>query len=115
LWTSVLAGYALVTLGALAPGGAHVNYNQQCDAGYSADVDDCRFQFNTPADADALTDCIQRARDDYRSCLDDCASAAISLPHRCGLAVRVKAGSIAAVAASLSPDHRQPRAGCTLP
>jgi hypothetical protein len=52
--------------------------NQQCDAGYSADVDDCRIQFNTPADADALTDCIQRARDDYRNCLDDCASAAIS-------------------------------------
>ena len=80
MWTSVLAGYALVTLGALAPGGTHVKCNQQCDAGYSADVDECRFQFNTPADADALTDCIQRARDDYRSCLDDCASAAISLP-----------------------------------
>ena len=80
MWTSVLTGYALVTLGALAPASTHVKCNQQCDAGYSADVDDCRFQFNTPADADALTDCIQRARDDYRSCLDDCASAAISLP-----------------------------------
>jgi hypothetical protein len=51
LWTSVLAGYALVTLGALAPGSTHVKCNQQCNAGYSADVDDCRFQFNTPADA----------------------------------------------------------------
>ena len=60
--------------------GTHLKCNQQCAAGYSADVDDCRFQFNTPADADDLTDCIQQARDDYRSCLDDCASAAISLP-----------------------------------
>jgi hypothetical protein len=82
LWSSVLAGCTLVTLGTLAPGGPHVKCNQQCDAAYSADVDDCRFQFNTPADADALTDCIQRARDDYRNCLDDCASAAISLPGR---------------------------------
>ena len=80
MWSAVLAGYALVMLGALAPGGTLVKCNQQCDAGYSADVDDCRFQFNTPADADDLTDCIQQARDDYRSCLDDCASAAISLP-----------------------------------
>jgi hypothetical protein len=64
LWSAVLAGYALVILGALVPGGTQVKCNQQCDAGYSADVDDCRFQFNTPADADALTDCIQQARDD---------------------------------------------------
>ena len=82
LWSSVLAGCTLVTLGTLAPGGPHVKCNQQCEAAYSADVDDCRFQFNTPADADALTDCIQRARDDYRNCLDDCASAAVSLPGR---------------------------------
>jgi hypothetical protein len=27
-----------------------------------------------------LTNCIQEAKDDYRSCLDDCARAAISLP-----------------------------------
>jgi hypothetical protein len=82
LWTLALAGYALVTLGMLAPGGPHANCNQQCDAGYFSDVDDCRYQYSTPADADALADCIREARDDYRSCLDGCASAAISLPRR---------------------------------
>jgi hypothetical protein len=82
LWTSVLAGYALVTLGALAPGGTHVKCNQQCDAGHSADVDDCRYQYGTPADTDALAHCIKEAREDYRNCLDDCAGAEISLPRR---------------------------------
>jgi hypothetical protein len=67
-------------LGALVPGGTHVKCNQQCHAGYSADEDDCRYQYGTPADTDALANCIREARDDYRNCLDDCAGAAISLP-----------------------------------
>jgi hypothetical protein len=54
---------------------------QQCDAGYSADVDDCRYQYGTPADTDALAHCIREAREDYRNCLDDCAGAKISLPR----------------------------------
>jgi hypothetical protein len=54
LWSAVLAGYALVMLGALVPGGTQVKCNQQCAAGYSADEDDCRYQYGTPADTDAL-------------------------------------------------------------
>jgi hypothetical protein len=82
LSSAVLAGYALVMLGALVPGGTQVKCNQQCDAGYSADEDDCRYQYGTPADTDALAHCIREAREDYRNCLDDCASATISLPGR---------------------------------
>jgi hypothetical protein len=48
LWTLALAGYTLVTLATLAPGGARVKCNQQCDAAYSADVDDCWYQYSTP-------------------------------------------------------------------
>jgi hypothetical protein len=47
LWTLALAGYTLVALATLAPGGARVKCNQQCDAAYSADVDDCWYQYST--------------------------------------------------------------------
>jgi hypothetical protein len=39
-----------------------------------------------PADADDLANCVLEAREDYRSCLDDCANAAISLPRQWGSA-----------------------------
>ena len=69
-------------LGALVPGGTQAKCNQQCDAGYSADEDDCRYQYGTPADTDALAHCIREALEDYRNCLDDCADAEFSLPRR---------------------------------
>ena len=51
------------------------------------DIDDCRFQYgNDPADADALADCIQEAKDDHQNCLGDCANRAISPPSRWRLA-----------------------------
>jgi hypothetical protein len=79
---SVLVGYILVVLGSLVPGTAHATCGAECDSQYSSAIDDCRSQYgDDPADADDLTNCIQEARDDYRSCLDDCGSAAISLPH----------------------------------
>jgi len=60
---------------------------EECDGQYSSAIDDCRYHYgDDPADADDLTNCIQEAREDYRSCLDDCASAAISLPRRWRLA-----------------------------
>ena len=74
----ILAGYFLATLGTL-PGAANATCGEECDSQYSSDIDDCRFQFgDDPADADDLAACIQEARDDYRSCLDDCANAGIS-------------------------------------
>jgi hypothetical protein len=82
LWSSVLLGYTLVTLGTLAPGAAHAKCGEHCDASYSPDIDDCRFQYYGPAaDADDLADCIQEARNDYRSRLKDCTSAEISRPR----------------------------------
>jgi hypothetical protein len=83
-----------VTLGTLSPGAAYATCGAQCDGRYLSDTEDCRFQFgDDPANADDLADCIQEARDDYRSCLDDCGNAAISrkwrfssagLPRPCG-------------------------------
>jgi hypothetical protein len=48
---------------------------EQCDAKYASNIDECHMQFGgDPADAEELTDCIQEARDAYRSCLDDCSA-----------------------------------------
>jgi hypothetical protein len=106
----------MIALGALVPRVADATCGEECDGQYSSAIDDCRSQYrDDPADSDDLAACISDAKDDYQSCVDDCASAAISLPHWCSLAIRVKAGSIAAVTAPPSRDHRQPRAGCTLP
>jgi hypothetical protein len=85
--SSVVAGYLLVTLGALAPGAADATCGEECDSAYSSDIDDCRVKYgDDPADAEDLARCIREARDDYRSCVEDCASAAISLPRRWRLA-----------------------------
>ena len=79
--SSVLTGYIVVALWTLLSATAHATCGEECDTAYSSDIDDCRSQFgDDPADADELAACIREARDDYRSCLDDCASAAISLP-----------------------------------
>jgi hypothetical protein len=81
LWSWVLVGCIVLTLGTLMPDAGRATCGRKCDVSYSSDIDGCRLQFgDDPADADALTDCIQEATDDYRSCLDDCAGARISLP-----------------------------------
>jgi hypothetical protein len=79
---SVLVAYIPVTLWILSPGTAYATCGEECDAKYSSDIDDCRSQFgDDPADADNLLACIHEAREDYRSCLDDCANAAVSHPR----------------------------------
>jgi hypothetical protein len=86
---SVLVGYILVVLGSLVPGTAHATCGEECDAQYSSEIDDCRLKYgDDPADADDLARCIRDTRDDYRSCLDDCANAAISLPRWRSLVAR---------------------------
>jgi hypothetical protein len=83
------AAFILATLAMAPPNAAIAGCGQECDARYSSDVDDCRSQYgDDPADADDLAACIQEARDDYRSCLDDCPALAIALPRRGELVVR---------------------------
>jgi hypothetical protein len=83
----VLVGCILLTLGMLMPDAGRATCGQKCDLSYSADIDDCRFQYgNDPADADALADCIQEAKDDHQNCFGDCANRAISPPSRWRLA-----------------------------
>ena len=82
LGSSVLVGCVLLVLAALVPSKGRATCGEECDGQYSSAIDDCRLQYgDDPADADDLTNCIQEARDDYRSCLDDCAAAMISRPH----------------------------------
>jgi hypothetical protein len=85
--SSNLAGYILVALALMSPRAANATCGEECDGQYASEIDDCHSQYgDDPRDADDLTNCIQEARDDYRSCLNDCAGAAISIPRRWGLA-----------------------------
>jgi hypothetical protein len=82
LRSSVLIGCTLLMLGALAPSKSRATCGEECDGQYSSAIDDCRSQYgDDPADFDDLTNCIQETKEDYRSCLSDCASAMISLPR----------------------------------
>ena len=78
---SVHAGYIFVVLALMLPGAANATCGEECDGQYASEIDDCHSQYgDDPRDAEDLTNCIQEARDTYRSCLDDCA-AAISVPR----------------------------------
>jgi hypothetical protein len=44
-----------------------------CKDNYSA-VADCKRQYDDPDDADDLEQCIQSAKDEYESCIEDCKS-----------------------------------------
>jgi hypothetical protein len=56
------------------PSTANATCGEECDQQYSSDVDDCHSNFgDDPSDAEDLANCIQGARDDDGSCVDDCA------------------------------------------
>lgn len=72
----VLAACILAAFWTLSPRTVRAACGGDCDDAYSSDIDACHSQYgDDPADADDLADCIQNARDDYRSCLDDCTDA----------------------------------------
>ena len=79
---TIVSTCVLVMLAIVSPGAANATCGEECDGQYASEIDDCHSQYgDDPRDADDLTNCIQEARDNYRSCLDDCALAAISVPQ----------------------------------
>jgi hypothetical protein len=59
----------------IPPNAANATCGEECDQQYSSDVDDCHSNFgDDPADARDLAICIREARDDYRSCVGNCAA-----------------------------------------
>jgi len=59
----------------IPPNAANATCGEECDQQYSSDVDDCHSNFgDDPADAEDLASCIQNARDDYGSCVNNCAA-----------------------------------------
>jgi hypothetical protein len=68
-------GCVLLAWAIIPPNAANATCGEECDQQYSSDVDDCHSNYgDDPADAEDLASCIQDARDNYGSCLDDCAS-----------------------------------------
>src|SRR5260370_19408676 len=79
---TIVSTCVLVMLAIVSPGAANATCGEECDGQYASEIDDCHSQYgDDPRDADDLTNCIQDARDNYRSCLDACALAAISGPQ----------------------------------
>jgi hypothetical protein len=98
------AAFALATLAMVLPNAAIAGCGEECDAGYSSEIDDCRSRYgDDPGDADDLASCIQEARDDYRSCLDDCPALAIALPRQ---------GEFVRALTTRAPDRRLSRTLC---
>jgi hypothetical protein len=59
----------------IPPNAANATCGEECDQQYSSDVDDCHSNFgDDPADAEDLASCIQDARDDHGSCVNNCAA-----------------------------------------
>ena len=97
-----LVGCILLTLGMLVPDKVRATCGRQCDASYSTDIDNCRLQYgDDKTDVGDLTNCVQEAKDDYRRCLDDCNSAAIS-SMLCLRTSQLALGRIASVNTSLT-------------
>ena len=45
-----------------------------CHDEYQSEVESCHQRYDDPDDADDLRQCIQNAKDDYESCIDECDS-----------------------------------------
>ncbi len=43
-----------------------------CRDDYESEVESCRLIYDTPDDADELQMCIQNAKDQYESCIEEC-------------------------------------------
>jgi hypothetical protein len=45
-----------------------------CKDNYDSEVESCKQLYDEPDDADDLQQCIQNAKEDYQSCIDECTS-----------------------------------------
>ena len=43
-----------------------------CREDYESEVDSCKEQYDDPGDADMLRMCIEDAKSEYQSCIDEC-------------------------------------------
>ena len=43
-----------------------------CQNGYESEVESCKEQYDDPDDADVLKVCIDDAKSEYESCIDEC-------------------------------------------
>jgi hypothetical protein len=72
---AALAGLFALAVGLSAAGPAAATCGEECDSEYASAIDSCKLLYgDDPADAADLANCISEARDDYRSCLDNCAA-----------------------------------------
>jgi len=70
---AVLAGVFAFAFWLVSAGPAAATCGEECDSEYASAIDSCKLLYgDDPADAADLANCIREARDDYRSCLDNC-------------------------------------------
>jgi hypothetical protein len=75
--TSLKIAFGCVAAFVVMAGRVSGSCGANCDLTYGSDIKSCHLMYGSdPDDAEDLSECIQTARDDYRSCLDDCANQA---------------------------------------
>lgn len=74
------AFFVLLFCAVILPSSAYAICGEECDEQYSSDVDTYHSNYgDDPSDTGDLTACIQDAKDNYASCVDDCADRVIAL------------------------------------
>ena len=63
----------------LCGGHAWADCKSDCQNDYQSEVNSCKAQFSDPDDAEDLTTCMDDARREYESCLEECETAARSM------------------------------------
>jgi hypothetical protein len=68
----------LLSLILMYGGQAWADCKSDCQNDYQSEVNSCRAQYNDPDGADDLQSCIDNAKSEYDSCLEDCETEASS-------------------------------------
>lgn len=45
---------------------------EECEQDYKTATESCNIEYNDPDDADLLQECLDQAKNDYDSCLEEC-------------------------------------------
>lgn len=61
-----------VTLFSVSAAMVWAGCKSDCREAYESAVDSCKVLYDQPDDADDLQQCIQSAKDDYDSCIEEC-------------------------------------------
>jgi hypothetical protein len=69
-WIIVVFVFVLISFGFTPRSMA--GCKSDCQQEYESEVESCQDQYDDPGDAGELTICIEHAKSEYQSCIDEC-------------------------------------------